>query len=112
MGLVDGQDTGVVLLTDELDALDVKIGDKTLHLTSEGIVFNGGKHGGIIKIEELTTKLNTIEQDINSLKQALSTWTPIPSDGGAALKSAVTSWAGKQLQQSKRSDYEDKLIKH
>lgn len=112
MGLVDGQDTGAVLLTDELDALDVKIGDKTLHFTSEGIVFNGGKLGGIIKIDELTTNLNRIEQDINSLKQTLSTWVPIPSDGGAALKAAVTSWAGKTLQQSKRSDYEDKLIKH
>lgn len=112
VGLVDGQDTGVVLLTDELDALEVKIGDKTLHFTSEGIVFNGGKHGGIIKIEELTTKLNTIEQDINALKQALSTWVPIPSDGGAALKAAVTSWATKPLQQSKRGDYEDPNVKH
>ena len=112
VGLVDGQDTGVVLLTDELDALEVKIGDKTLVFSSEGIVFNGGDLGGLIKVEELTTKLNTIEQDINSLKQALSSWTPIPSDGGAALKAAVTSWAAKQLKQSKRSDYEDKLIKH
>ena len=72
----------------------------------------GGKHGGIIKIEELTTKLNTIEQDINALKQALSTWVPIPSDGGAALKAAVTSWAAKPLQQSKRGDYEDPNVKH
>lgn len=39
-------------------------------------------------------------------------WQKIISDGGAALKAAVTSWAGKQLQQSKRGDYEDKLIKH
>ena len=101
-----------MLLTDELDALEVKIGDKTLHFSSEGIVFNGGKLGGIIKIEELTTKLNTIEQDINSLKQSLSSWTPIPSDGGAALKAAVTSWAGKQLQKSKRGDYEDPNVKH
>ena len=112
VGLVDGQDTGVVLLTDELEALDVKIGDKTLHFTSEGIVFNGGELGGIIKIEELTAKLNTIEQDINALKQALSAWTPIPSDGGAALKAAVTSWAGKPLQKSKRGDYEDPNVKH
>lgn len=112
VGLVDGQDAGVVLLTDELDALDVKIGDRTLSFTPEGIVFNGGNLGGLIKVEELTTKLNTIEQDINSLKQALSTWTPIPSDGGAALKAAVTSWAGKQLQKSKRGDYEDPNVKH
>ena len=112
VGLVDGQDTGVVLLTDELDALEVKIGDKTLSFMPEGIVFNGGKLGGIIKIEELTTKLNTIEQDINALKQALSSWTPIPSDGGAALKAAVTSWSAKQLQQSKREDYEDPNIQH
>lgn len=112
VGLVDGQDTGAVLLTDTLEALELKIGDKTLHFTSEGIVFNGGDLGGLIKVEELTTKLNTIERDINSLKQAISTWTPIPSDGGAALKAAITSWAGKQLQQSRRGDYEDPNVKH
>lgn len=112
VGLVDGQDTGAVLLTDTLDALELKIGDKTLHFTSEGIVFNGGDLGGLIKVEELTTKLNTIEQDINSLKQAFSTWVPIPSDGGAALKASITSWAGKQLQKSKRGDYEDHNVKH
>ena len=112
VGLVDGQDTGVVLLTDELDALDVKIGDKTLRITHEGIVFNGGDLGGLIKVEELTAKLNAIEQDINDLKHAFSGWIPSPSDGGAALKASITSWAGKPLQQSKRSDYEDPNVKH
>lgn len=112
VGFVDGQDTGAVLLTDELDALELKIGSQTLVVTEAGITLNGGKLGGVVKIEKLTQRLNAIEREINALKSALGGWTPIPSDGGAALKGATASWAGKTLQLTKKSDYEDEKVKH
>ena len=61
---------------------------------------------------DLTDRLNTIEKDINNLKSVMSSWVPVSQDGGAALKSAVTSWAGKQLTLSQRGDYEDEAVKH
>ncbi len=79
---------------------------------TEKIEFHGGELGGLIKIEELTNKLNAIEQDINTLKSLFSGWVIVPSDGGAALKTAVTTWAGQTLTITKTDDYEDKNITH
>lgn len=78
----------------------------------ETIVINGGKLGGLINIEQLTEKLNAIEDDINSLKAAITNWLPVAQDGGEALKTAVSTWAGQQLTRSEKSDYEDEKIKH
>lgn len=78
----------------------------------DSIVINGGELGGLINIEQLTEKLNAIEDDINSLKAAITDWLPVAQDGGAALKTAVSTWAGQQLTRSEKSDYEDETIKH
>ena len=78
----------------------------------DSIVINGGELGGLINIEQLTEKLNAIEDDINSLKAAITNWLPVAQDGGAALKTAVSTWAGQQLTRSEKSDYEDEKIKH
>lgn len=112
VGLVDGADTGAVLLADELDAIDIKIGDQSLKITPDSFIFNGGKLGGLVNIDGLTDRLNAIESDINSLKQALSRWSPVPNDGGAALKGAIASWSSTRLRASKPSDYEDANVKH
>ena len=78
----------------------------------ETIVINGGNLGGLINIEQLTSNLNAIEDDINNLKNVMTSWTPAPQDGGAALKSAITAWAGQPLTKSERGDYEDETVKH
>lgn len=78
----------------------------------EKIEINGGKLGGLINIEELTTKLNNIEKDINNLKSVIQNWIPVAEDGGASLKTAASSWAARQIELSSKSDYEDENIKH
>jgi hypothetical protein len=81
-------------------------------IRATSIIFNNGENKGLAKVDGLKSKLNAIESSINSLKNALSGWTPVPNDGGAALKSAVTSWAASQLQQTQLSDIENDKIKH
>ena len=56
-------------------------------------------------------RLNKIEQDINNLKQAFTSWTPTPQDGGAALKTVVASWSGSKLTETKVEDIESETIK-
>ncbi len=128
VGLMDGYDQGAVLMTDDLESLELKFekhklqmdkehlqlanDSQTIEVTAEGIVFNGGAFGGLIKIEELTKKINAIEDDINKLKQTFSTWIPAPNDGGGALKGAISSWAGQQIVKTKKSDYENEKVKH
>lgn len=83
-----------------------------IEATCGQIELNGGDNGGLVNVKELTDKLNNIEKDINTLKQALSTWTPTPQDGGASLKIALTSWMTQQLVQTQASEIEDDKITH
>lgn len=130
VAMLSGYAAGVVVLTEDVESIEVNINDGTkLTITEDGIslnvkdgitldiddsaaVFNGGDLGGLIKIKELTDKLNAIEKDINKLKTVFSSWVPAPQDGGAVLKKSVSSWASKQLTLSKRGDYEDETVKH
>lgn len=95
----------VVTAWSEIDTVTVKFkGD---------VVLNGGENEGIVKVIELTKKLNAIEKDINSLKDVfLTKWTPAVYDGGAALKAASASWAGQRLAETQQKDIEDERIKH
>lgn len=130
VGFVAEGSAGVVLLTDDVESVEVVVSDKTTRavldedgariyvgeetsaeLTADGVVLNGGKLGGSVKVEELTTRLNTIEKDINALKNVFSAWVVAPQDGGAALKGAASTWAGQSLTLTKREDYENEKVK-
>ena len=130
VGFVADGSAGVVLLTDNIESVEIttaedksravidddgvriNVGDDiSAELTADGIVLNGGSLGGLVKVEELTGRLNTIENDINSLKSVFTGWVPAPQDGGAALKRSVASWAGQRLTPTKRGDYENEKVK-
>lgn len=130
VGFVAEGSAGVVLLTDDVESVEVVVSDNTTRavldedgariyvgeetsaeLTADGVVLNGGKLGGSVKVEELTTRLNTIEKDINALKNVFSAWVVAPQDGGAALKGAASTWAGQSLTLTKREDYENEKVK-
>lgn len=130
VGFVADGSAGVVLLTDDVESVEVVISDDTARvtmdedgvrvevgdettaeLTKDGIVFNGGDLGGLVKVEELTKQINAIEKDINTLKNIFTGWVTVPQDGGAALKTAATTWAGQTLTLTKRGDYENEKVK-
>ena len=46
------------------------------------------------------------------MKQILSSWSPVPNDGGAALKGAIAGWASNKITQTKPDDIENIKIKH
>lgn len=75
------------------------------------IIFNNGTLGGMVKVNDLVTKLNTIEADINTLKAAFSAWAVVPGDGGAALKAVAGAWFGQQLQPTQVSQLANQKIK-
>lgn len=72
---------------------------------------NGGELGGLPITLNLVKCLNTIEQDLNSLKQAIQSWAPVPQDGGASLKSSLVNWLGQGIIETKESDIENTKIK-
>ena len=80
---------------------------QTIHLA------NQGSNGGLINIADLVKKLNTIEDDLNSLKEVFSTsWTPVAQDGGAALKTAAATWAEQTITKTTAEDIEDNTVLH
>lgn len=85
---------------------------KKIEVDTDKVIFNGGNNHGLVNINDLTQKLNAIEQDINTLKSIFTSWTPVVEDGGAALKAATQTWASSQLQITQISDYEDTNITH
>lgn len=131
VGFVADGAAGVVLLTDEVESIEVVISDDTARisadkegvrvlmgddtsaeLTKEGIILNGGSFGGTVKVEQLTERINTIENDINELKNAFSAWVPVSQDGGAALSALTMTWASGLLTPTQRGDYENEKVKH
>lgn len=72
---------------------------------------NGKTLGGLVKVIDLTTKLNNLENKVNALITGISGWTPIPNDGGAALKVALTTWLSSSLTPTVRANIENTLIK-
>ncbi len=79
----------------------------------ESIKIDGGENAGMVKVIELTKRLNAIEKSINDLKNVLKSWTPPAApDGGAALKALSASWSNTQLEETQRSALENEKIKH
>jgi hypothetical protein len=76
------------------------------------IYLAGDDNGGLVKVSDLVSKMNTIENDINTLKTIFSTWVPVPSDGGAALKLAAATWYASQLTPTQVNDLENKTVQH
>lgn len=128
VGFVADGAAGAVLLTEKIESAEIVIGDTSATMDADGlrvdvgdisarldknaVTFNGGKLGGLVRVEDLTKRLNIIENDINSLKTVVAGWVPVSQDGGAALKKDITTWALEQLTPTTRNDYENKKVKH
>lgn len=104
IGIVEGMETGGFLISaTEVEKIEVT--------ASTEIILNGGTLGGLVKVQELTERLNLIEKDINKLKQGISSWSPVAQDGGAGLKTSLASYFGSKLKETKVEDIENEKIK-
>lgn len=61
----------------------------------------------------LLKKINDLEDKIKDLQLIFSTtWTPVPNDGGAALKVAAATWAATPYINTTQADISHDKIKH
>lgn len=95
------------------DSIHLKIGSISIFMNDK-ITFNEGSNNSfMMKIDQVVSKLNRVENALNALKQVLTVWIPVPMDGGAVLKAAVTSWATQLIQPvTSSNDLKDDKIKH
>lgn len=94
-----------VFAMSEIEEIEVKIGETSLKMNDSDILFNGGALGGMVKVSELTNKLNELVQTFNSHTHRVSTTGSSSAQTGTAA--AVTSRA----QNFNKSDYENEKIK-
>lgn len=73
---------------------------------------NGSEFGGLVRADEVAQEVNQVKQAINQLKQLLATWIPVPNDGGAALKSIASSWAGQPLEPTVSNTLQNPQVRH
>jgi hypothetical protein len=112
--LEDGTTQEVSVTNIDINADDIAVTcTNNVTINASSVIFNDGNNGGIPITKEVVTKLNRVEEDINTLKQAFSTWVPAPMDGGAALKGATASWSSQQIQPlTQDSDIENIDVSH
>lgn len=91
VGFVADGSAGIVLMTDDIESLEIVVSDKTsrvvideekvridvgeetaAELTPYGIVLNGGGLRGLVKIAELEDNLNQLKSYVEALKSATS----------------------------------------
>jgi hypothetical protein len=112
IGKIDNSDEYVVVAVDEVAKVEIVLSATIkLVIDANGIVMNGGSLDGLVKLGALLTKLNALEDDVNNLKNVFKLWTPVPSDGGAALKTAATTWANAAITKTVKADLENPKIK-
>lgn len=95
--------------------IDIAINDTTIEVSPKGVVINGGGLGGLIKIQQLTDKINALIDAFNSHTHE------IPS-GSVAVTGSATAQANpapvsvpailSPHTKVQVSDYEDKKVKH
>lgn len=77
-----------------------------------GVELNGNSNNGILKVVPTVGKLNIVENDLNNLKTLIAAWAPIPNDGGAALKAALTVWCATIITNTSTANLENPNVKH
>ena len=77
----------------------------------EKIIVNGGELGGLIKIQELTDKINALVEAFNSHTHLLPAGAVITSAGPSINPVTVPAITKKAAKLNKK-DYEDETIKH
>lgn len=103
----------VVIAIDTVESFEIKIGDISIVADKDGIVFNGGTLGGMVKLENILQKINTLEDQVNTLRSVISAWQPVLNDGGTALKTALATsgWLTDTITPTQKAELENTKIK-
>lgn len=82
-----------------------------VQVTSESFVFNGSANVGIIKIIELTEKLNNLVTEVNELTSKFNNHKHVSVQAGTQV-SGITDLPSTGMTSFFKSDYENTKIKH
>jgi len=96
---------------DTIELLSVSDIDKINISSNIDISFNGGEFGGLVKVEELTNKINALENLVNNLLNTLKTTTiPLAPSGTYPFAPLYASYT--PLSNTNKSEIENQNITH
>jgi len=110
-------EAGIIVNTGSIDKLIVKIGSQELTVTTSSFKFNGGTQE-MVKIDELTTKLNLLKTEVNAFITAYNAHVhPVPTATALAIPpavgtTAVTPASATPATAFNKNDYKDTNILH
>lgn len=108
---IDGGTDFIIVQAAEIDKLFISIGNKTFEFNANEAVFNSGANGGLVKVIELTQKVNAIENKLNAILTALNaTVIPLAPSGTYPLSTVFGSISA--LVNTVRADIENADVKH
>jgi len=55
------------------------------------LMLNGDQFGGLLKAVQFLSEFAKLKETVDALVSGFQSWTPVPTDGGAALKTLMTS---------------------
>ena len=105
---VDGSQVLMIAIkgSDEYAVVMCEKADKVLIDADTEIVINGGNNGGLIKIQELTDKINALVDAFNKHTHQVNT------TGSATTQTGTAAAVVTQAAKLNKSDYEDEKVKH
>lgn len=65
-------DGWVLLQTTDIDRVQLNIGDTSIEVSADGVLFNGGKNGGLVNIDTLKSAFNAVVADIATIATVLN----------------------------------------
>lgn len=84
--------TDAMFLPGVYPAAGIKPAPGFIKVDPTGIIAINGETDFAVRFTKLKEVVDELQSDITTLKNVFSTWTPVANDGGAALKTAATTW--------------------
>lgn len=112
MVAITTQQKAFVMMFSDLQKATITIAKTVFTMDATGITLNDGSYGGMVKVTDLVSRMNAIENDINAIKTVFASWIPVPNDGGAALKAGAAAWYGAALTLTTEPMIENNEVKH
>jgi hypothetical protein len=112
--LYSTQNDPFIALYSDIDSAYLQVGDSSIEILNDGsITLNDGSFNGLVKVADLVTKLNNLENLVNDLVSKFNSHTHIltlTSGTGTAAPTAAPETT--TLTPTQQSDLENKLITH
>ena len=93
------------------DGLLLEIGETTVQIADDEIKFNDGALGGLVKVAELTTKLNNLENKVNTLITTFNTHVHTGVTTGPGSSATTPTTVNGTLTPTQQKDIENEKIK-